>query len=320
MQRRAILLATAALCCAASATPAAAQEKAPLKILVGFPAGGSADTLARLMADGLRNDFSSIVVENKPGAGGRIALTQLKKAKPDGQTVLILPNGSMVLFPHLYKKLDYDPIQDFTPISLLASFQFGVVAGPGSSAKSIQDLISAAKSKPGQNSYGTAGQGTWPHLLGLMMEQSTGIELNHVPFQGGSAANAALLGSHVQYKFDVVSETAELHRNGKVRILAVTGAKRDLQVPEVPTLKELGIPMEASSWFAMYGPANLPTEVRKKLEMAVVNAVKTPELQGKLRKLGYEAVGSSSSELAASQKADLTRWEKPIKTANFSLD
>ncbi|MFM8863954.1 MAG: Bug family tripartite tricarboxylate transporter substrate binding protein, partial [Limnohabitans sp.] len=223
------LLATALLLLAT--TTAQAQAKPPLKILVGFPPGGSADVLARLVADALKDDFSPILVDNKPGAGGRIALGMVKNAKPDGQTVIVLPSGPMVLFPHVYKKLDYDAVRDFTPISQIARFQFGVVAGPASGVKSIGEMVAKAKANPGAGSYGTPGAGTLPHFMGVLMEQSSGIALNHVPFQGGAPANNALLGGHIDYKFDVVSETAELHHSGKARIIAVTGSKRDTQVP-----------------------------------------------------------------------------------------
>jgi len=232
---------------ACMALTAQAQDKPPLKILVGFPPGGSADVLARMVADALKDDFSPIVVDNKPGAGGRIALNMVKAAKPDGQTVIVLPSGPMVLFPHVYKKLDYDAVRDFTPISQIARFQFGVVAGPASGVKSVGEMIAKAKAKPGASSYGTPGSGTLPHFMGVLMEQSSGVQLNHVPFQGGAPANNALLGGHIDFKFDVVSETAELHRSGKVRVIAVTGSKRDTQVPEVPTLKESGVDMEATA-------------------------------------------------------------------------
>lgn len=299
---------------------AQAQDKAPLKILVGFPPGGSADTLARIVADALRNDFSPVTVENRPGAGGRIALMQTKATKPDGQTVIVLPSGPMVLFPHAYKKLDYDAVKDFTPVSLIANFQFGVVAGPGSQARTIQDMLAQARAKPGEGSYGTPGLGTLPHFMGVLLEQSAGVQLNHVPFQGGGPANTALLGGHIQYKFDVVSETAELHRAGKARILAVTGGRRDTQVPEVPTLKESGIPMEATAWFAMYGPAGLTRDTLGRLEKAMTSALRKAEVRERLVKLGYEPVGSTSAELAAAQRADLARWEKPIKATGVQLD
>ncbi len=301
-------------------TVAHAQDKPALKIVVGFPPGGSADTLARLMADGMREDFSSITVDNKPGAGGRIALNFVKAAKPDGQTVIVLPSGPMVLFPHVYKKLDYDAVNDFTPVSQLARFQFGVVSGPATNVKTMGEMIAKSRTDPNNASYGTPGLGTLPHFMGVMFEQAAGISLNHVPFQGGAPANNALLGGHIGYKFDVVSETAELHRNQKVRIIAVTGSKRDPQVPEVPTLREAGIPMEATAWFAMYGPAQLKPDVLERLEKSAMKAMSNPAMRERMLKLGYEAIGSNGADLAAAQKADLKSWEKPIKATGVSLD
>lgn len=312
-----LLLAGAAL---ASALGAAAQDKPSLKILVGFAPGGSADVLARLLASAMQNDFSTVIVENRVGAGGRVALTQVKNAKPDGQTVIVLPSGPMVMFPHVYKKLDYDAVKDFTPVSQLARFQFGVVSGPASNVKTLAEMIARTKADPASGSYGTAGAGTLPHFLGVLLEQSSGVKLNHIPFQGGAPANNALLGGHIGYKFDVVSETAELHRSGKVRVIAVTGPQRDPQVPEVPTLKEQGIDMEATAWFAMYGPAGLKPEVLARLEQSVMRAVQQPAVRSKLIALGYEPIGSTSQQLAAAQRADLARWEKPIKAAGVTLE
>ncbi|MBC5781768.1 hypothetical protein H8N03_02360 [Ramlibacter sp. USB13] len=318
MHRR--TLALGALAAALLSGGVHAQDKPPLRILVGFPPGGSADVIARLVGDALRDDFSPVIVENRPGAGGRIALAAVKNAKPDGQTVIILPSGPMVLFPHVYKKLEYDAVRDFTPVSLLARFQFGVVSGPASNVKSVAEMLAKAKADPKAATYGSAGSGTLPHFMGVMMEQATGVPLTHVPFQGSSPANTALLGGHVGYKFDVVSETAELHHAGKVRIIGVTGTRRDPQVPEVPTLKEQGIAMEATAFFAMYAPAGLPPATLVRLEKAVAAAVHKPALQDRLVKLGYEPVGSTSGELAAAQKADLARWEKPIKATGITLD
>jgi tripartite-type tricarboxylate transporter receptor subunit TctC len=321
MRRRLALLAALSVGALAIALPPVhAQDKAPLRILVGFPPGGSADSLARLIGDALKDEFSPVTVENRPGAGGRVALAATKAAKADGQTVIILPSGPMVLFPHVYKKLDYDPVKDFTPVSLLAHFQFGVVSGPAAGAKNVAEMLAKAKADPKGATYGSPGLGTLPHFMGVMLEQSTGVAMTHVPFQGGGPANTALLGGHIGYKFDVVSETAELHRGGKVRIIAVTGPTRDPQVPEVPTLKESGVPMEATAWFAMYAPAGLPAPVLARLEKSVAAAVKSPAMQDRLRKLGYDPVGSTSAELAAAQRADLARWEKPIKATGVQLD
>jgi tripartite-type tricarboxylate transporter receptor subunit TctC len=304
----------------ALAPSAMAQDKQPLKILVGFPPGGSADVIARMIGDAVREDFSSVIVENKPGASGRIALQQTKAAKPDGQTVIVLPSGPMVLFPHVYKKLDYDAVKDFTPVSLIARFQLGLVSGPATGVKNVAEMLAKVKSDPQSATYGTPGLGSLPHFIGVLMEQSAGVPMTHVPFQGGAPANTALLGGHIGYKFDVVSETVQLHREGKVRIIAVTSAKRDSQVPEVPTLKEQGVDMDASAWFAMYAPAGLDAANLARLERAVGNALKKPELQDKLIKLGMDPVGSSSSVLAATQRADLARWEKPVKATGVSLD
>jgi tripartite-type tricarboxylate transporter receptor subunit TctC len=244
----------------------------------------------------------------------------VKAARPDGQTVIVLPSGPMVMFPHVYRKLEFDVLKDFTPISLLARFQFGVVAGPASGVKSLAEMLAKGKADPRHATYGTAGAGTLPHFMGVLLEQSTGVSFTHVPFQGSSPANNALLGGHVAYKFDVVSETAEHHKAGKVRILAVTGTRRDPQVPEVPTLKELGVDMEATAWFAMYGPAGLPRERLQRLEQAVAAAVRRPTLHDRLVQLGYEPVGSGSGALAEIQRADLARWEKPIKATGVTLD
>lgn len=298
---------------------AKAQEKPPLRVVVGFPPGGSADILARLIANALKDDYTAIV-DNKPGAGGRIALSYVKTAKPDGQTVIVLPSGPMVLFPHVYKKLDYDAVKDFTPISQIARFQFGVVSGPATKVKNISEMLTKSKSDPASASYGTPGAGTLPHFMGVLLEQSTGMNLNHVPFQGGAPANNALLGGHIGYKFDVVSETAEMHHSGKARIIAVTGPQRDPQVPDVPTLKESGVNMEATAWFAMYGPSGMKGESLTKLESAMMKLMRDPAMKDKLQKLGYEPIGSNGADLAAAQKADLARWEKPIKATGVQLE
>ena len=307
----------AALVLGAALPIAHAQEKPPLRIVVGFPPGGSADILARMIANALRDDYTAIV-ENKAGAGGRIALNFVKTSKPDGQTVIVLPSGPMVLFPHVYKKLDYDAVKDFTPVSQIARFQFGVVSGPATKAKNMADMLAKVKSDPASASYGTPGAGTLPHFMGVLLEQSTGVSLNHVPFQGGAPANNALLGGHIGYKFDVVSETAEMHISGKARIIAVTGPQRDPQVPDVPTLKESGVNMEATAWFAMYGPAGMKGEALTKLETAMMKLVRDPAMKDKLIKLGYEPIGSNGVDLAAAQKTDLARWENQLKPQAFS--
>jgi tripartite-type tricarboxylate transporter receptor subunit TctC len=305
---------------ALSASPVLAQEKAPLKIIVGFPPGGSVDVIARLIAESIRDDFSTVLVENKPGAGGRLALGLTKAAKADGQTIIVSPSGPMVIAPHVQKKLDYDSTKDFSPISQLAAFQLGIASGPATSAKNVAEMLAKAKADPKNATYGTSGAGSLPHFLGVMLEQSSGAPLLHVPFQGGAPANVALLGGHVGYKVDVVSESVELHRAGKIRLIAVTGATRDSQVPEVPTLKESGIDMVATGWFAVYGPAGMNPEQVQKLNQIINTAIKKPANVEKMKSLGLELIASTPAGLAEAQRVDLQRWEKPIKSTGIQLD
>ena len=321
MQRRSLLLSAAAL--AAPTTAAWAQsDKPPLRILVGFPPGGSADTIARLLAERLpvQLDGQAVVVDNKAGAAGRIAIDQLKNAAPDGNTVLIMPSGPVVLFPHVYKKLNYDVNKDLAPISQLASFQFCVVSGPKSNVKTMAEMVARAKADPSTATYGSSGNGTVPHFLGLMIGEAAGIELQHVPYQGGAPAMTALLGGHIGYNMDVVTEALEQHRAGKVRVIAVAGAQRAPQLPEVPTLREQGVAMDASAWFAMYGPGGLPAAQAQRISQAVQTALKEPAFAQRLSALGLEPIGSSPEQLLAVQRADFAKWAKPVKASGFQAD
>lgn len=306
------------------ALPGAQAQSAdrPLRILVGFPPGGSADTIARLLAERLPAQLGgmAVTVDNKPGAAGRIAIDQLKNAAPDGNTVIIMPSGPVVLFPHVYKKLGYDPVKDLAPISRLADFQFCIVSGPKSGVKTVAEMVAKAKADPTTASFGSSGNGTVPHFLGLMVGEAAGIELQHVPFQGGAPAMTALMGGHIGYTMDVVVEALEQHRAGKVRMIAVAGAQRAPQVPDVPTLREQGVPMDASAWFAMYGPGTLPAATAQKLSAAVQAAMKDPALVAKMAALGLDPVASTPAQLAERQKADLEKWARPVKASGFQAD
>ena len=319
MQRRELLLAATAATLGSGAF--AQSDKAPLKILVGFPPGGSADTLARLLADKLREPLGQpVVVENKPGAAGRIAIDQLKNAANDGNTVILMPSGPVVLFPLVFKRLGYDVARDLAPVSQLAGFQFSVVSGPKSNVRTVAEMLAKVKADPGMASYGTSGAGTVPHFLGVMLGQAAGVELQHVPFQGGAPAMTALLGGHVAFNIDVVSESLEQHRAGKVRAIAVAGATRSPLLPDVPTLREQGVAMDATAWFAMYGAGNLAPERAQRLQQAVAAVMKEAGLRKRLDELGLEPIASTPEQLAAVQKADLAKWEKPVKATGYQAD
>ena len=315
---------TALTALATLTAPAAwAQADRPaLRILVGFPPGGSADTIARLLAERLPSQLGgqTVLVDNKPGAAGRIAIDTLKNAAPDGNTVIVMPSGPVVLFPHVYRKLNYDVNKDLAPISQLATFQFCVVSGPKSNVKTMAEMIARAKADPSTASYGSSGNGTVPHFLGLMIGDAAGIDFQHVPFQGGAPAMTALVGGHIGYTMDVVTEALEQHRAGKVRIIAVAGAQRASQLPEVPTLREQGVAMDAGAWFAMYGPGGLAPAQAQRLSLAVQAAMKEAAFAQRMSALGLEPIGSTPEQLTAVQRADFAKWAKPVKESGFQAD
>ncbi len=327
MHRRSLLISAtrrlAALALAATALAAQAQaDKPPLRILVGFPPGGSADVIARLLAERLPAQLGgqAATVDNKPGAGGRIAIDLLKNAAPDGNTVIVMPSGPVVLYPLVFKKLGYDPVKDLAPISQLASFQFSIVSGPRSGVKTVAEMLAKARADPSTASYATSGNGTVPHFLGLMLGQTAGVEMLHVPYQGGAPAMTALLGGHIGYGMDVVSESLEQHRAGKVRVIAVSGPTRSPQLPDVPTLREQGVAMDATAWFAMYGPGALPAATAQRLSAAVQAVMKDAALLARLGALGLEPMASTPEQLAAVQRTDLAKWAGPVKASGYQAD
>ncbi|MGE0310420.1 MAG: tripartite tricarboxylate transporter substrate-binding protein [Lautropia sp.] len=299
---------------------APAAVRPPLKIVVGFPPGGSADVLAHTLADAMRPDFSGVAVRNLVGDAGRMAIGAVRDAAPDGETLLLTPSGPMVVSPLVYRRLGYDPMRDFTPISLVTRFQFGLLSGPSTAVSSVKEMIVKAKSDPANATYGSPGAGSITHFLGVMLAEKAGVPLVHVPFQGAEAAQQALRSGRIGYRLDVVSEVADLHRAGVLRIVAVTGAARDPQVPDVPTLKEQGVDMEVAAFFALYGPAGLASAKAKQLHQSVSKALKLAGVAQRLGGLGYEVVGSTGDELSKAQKIELARWEKPIRSTGLRID
>jgi len=240
MQRRTFsALATAVALGLAAPLTTQAQDKPPVRILVGFPPGGSVDIVARLLAERLRALLDqNIIVENKPGAAGRVALGDLRRAAPDGNTLVLAPSGALVILPWLYKNIGYDPAKDFSPVARVTTFDFAVTAGPGSPAGNIKAVMDWFKANPAKASYGTSGAGTVPHFAGLLLGQAAGVNMVHVPYKGGAPAAQDLIGGQIPLMVDTASETIEHHRAGRLRILAVTGESRSQALPDVPTLRE----------------------------------------------------------------------------------
>lgn len=318
MKRRAF--AALALAGTLVAMPTFAQDKT-MKLWVGFPPGGSVDVIARLLAEKLRVSLGqNVVVENKPGAAGRLVLGELKRAAADGQTLVLAPSGALVIAPWLYSNMGFDPIKDFTPISRVVTFDFAVTAGPGAPQGDLKSVLAWMKANPGKASYGTSGAGTVQHFAGLLMSQVTGVPLTHVPYRGGAPAAQDLIGGQIPIMLDTASETLEHHKAGKVRILAVTGEQRSRALPEVPTLKEQGIDMAADAFFGVYGPAGVPADVVARIDRAVAEALKDQTVQDKIYGFGLVPNHAPGADLAATQLAHLKRWEAPIKASGYKAE
>ena len=320
MQRRQ-LAALAVLAVSALAMPTALAQDRTMKILVGFPPGGSADVIARLLAEKLRVSLGqNVLVDNKPGAGGRVALSEVRRAAPDGQTLVLSPSGALVIQPWLYSNLGYDPIKDFTAISRVSTFDFAVTAGPGAPQGEIRAVMAWMKANPSKANYATSGAGTVPHFAGQMLAQATGVPMTHVAYRGGAPAAQDLIGGQVPLMVDTASETIEHHKSGKVRILAVTGDERNKALPDVPTLKESGINVSADAYFGLYGPAGMAPEVVARIDRAVADALRDPVLQDKIYGFGLVPNYAGSAELASTQATHLKRWEAPIKASGFKAE
>lgn len=311
----------AALAAATFALPAALAQDRTTRIWVGFPPGGSADVIARLLAEKLKTPLGqNVLVENKPGAAGRLILGELKRMAPDGQNLVLSPSGALVIAPHLYATLPYDPIKDFTPVSRIVTFDFAVTAGPGAPAGDLKSVLAWMRANPDKANYATSGAGTVPHFAGMLLSQAAGVPLTHVAYRGGAPAAQDLIGGQVPLMVDTASETIEHHKAGKVRILAVTGEQRSRALPDVPTLKELGIGTAADAFFGLYGPPGMAPDLVARIDRAVADALKAPDIQERIYGFGLVPNHAPGPQLAATQAEHLRKWEAPIKASGFKAE
>jgi tripartite-type tricarboxylate transporter receptor subunit TctC len=321
MKRRQFAAQAAAVIAVTATAPMAFAQERTTRILIGFPPGGSADVVARLLADKMRVSLGqNLIIDNKPGAAGRLALAELKRSPPDGSVLIFSPSGAMVIHPWLYANLGYDPAKDFTPIALGSTFDFAVTAGPGAPPGDLKTVLAWMKANPAKANYATSGAGTVPHFAGQLLAQATGVPMTHVAYRGGAPAAQDLIGGQVPLMVDTASETIEHHRAGKVRILAVTGEQRSRALPEVPTLKEAGINVTADAFFGLYGPPGMSPEVVARIDKAVADALRMPDVQDRIYALGLVPAHAGPAELAAIQAAHLKRWEMPIKNSGFKAE
>ena len=306
------------------AAPSLAQDKIdkPVRIIVGFPPGGTADVMARAVADKMKDTLGQpVIVENRPGAIGRIAADAVKAAAPDGSTIMVMPIGPMAVVPHTYKTLSYDPLKDFAPIGMGSTFQFAVAAGPQSGAKTWGEYVVWAKANPGKSSYATSGAGSLPHFFGLLVARESGIELLHVPYKGSAAYMNELLGGNVPLAVDAIADLTEQHRAGKIRILASSDAKRSTAVPDVPTFAELGIKgVEAEGWFGFFAPAKTTKAIVDQLNRSLNQALTSPEIAQRLAGLGLDPATSTPEEFARILAADYAKWGPVVKASGFTAE
>ena len=326
-RRRALQAACATAVLSGLTARSLAQGAAPLetvKIITGFTAGGTSDTICRRVASKLQPGYGkSVLVENRTGAGGQIAIQAVKTMAPDGTAILQTPMSMLGIYPYIYKKLAYDPIADLTPLSLGANFDFGFAVGPAVPAevKSMNDFLAWCKAHPAQANFGSPASGSVPHFIGVLVGRAAGLELKHVPYRGTQPAILDMIGGQVQAVSGPVGEFSQHVASGKCRLLATTGAKRNKFAPTVPTLLEQGMKdMAFSEWFGFYLPAKASPEVVQRANAAMRAALATTEVIEGLEVMGLEAKSSTSAELAGLLKADQERWAPLIKSIGFSAD
>lgn len=308
---------------AASLMPLAhAQADKTLRVMVGFPPGGSIDVVARSLADKMKDELkANIVVENRAGAGGRLAADLLKSAPADGSVVMITPVVVPVLAPLVFSKLNYNPATDFAPVGHVCNFNFALSIPAALPAKTVTEFVAWLKTNPQKANFGSPAAGSLPHFFGEILSREARADMVHVPFAGGAALMTALVGGQVSAGIDVVLEALEAHRAGKVRILATSGERRSAVLPDVPTFKESGYPgIVASGWFAMYAPAKAPAASIDAINRALNKALTHPEVLERFGKLALEAGGGSPADLRALEQASTARWAPVVKATGFRAD
>jgi tripartite-type tricarboxylate transporter receptor subunit TctC len=300
---------------------AMAQPK-PIRLICPFPPGGAVDIASRAMAAELTKSLATTVtVENRPGAGGNIGGTEAARAAPDGTTLFMTTSGINAINPVLYTKMPFDPMKDLESVGALVSLSNVLVVHPSVKANSLADVIALAKAQPGKMNYASSGSGTSIHMSGEMFKFMAKVDLQHIPYKGSAPAVTDLLGGQVMMMFDNIPSALPHIRAGKLRPLAVTGAKRDPLLPDVPTVAEAGVPgYESGVWFGLAVPAGTPKDVIAKLNDAAVKGTKSPEFVKRMTELGYSIIGSTPEQMVEMNKVETARWGPIVKASGAKAD
>jgi tripartite-type tricarboxylate transporter receptor subunit TctC len=309
---------------ATAVDPAFAQDKWPGKqvtYVVPFAAGGTTDILGRLIGQKLGPVLgTTVIIDNKPGAGGNIGSDFVAKAAPDGNTILGGTISSHSINTSLYAKMPYDPVKNFQPITLIGMLPNVLVVNANSPYKTVKDVIAAAKAKPDVIAFGSSGNGTSQHLSGELFKSLSGINMLHVPYKGSAPAMQGLMGDQVTLVFENAVAAIPLIQSGRLRALAVTSGKRYSGLPDVPTIAETLPGYEIVSWQAIFAPAGTPQPIVQRLSTEIAKIIREPDVKARLATLGVEPSGAGPAELAAFQKAEVAKWAQLIKTANIKVD
>jgi tripartite-type tricarboxylate transporter receptor subunit TctC len=293
----------------------AAYPDRPVRLIVPFPPGGPTDIVARPLAQNLSENLGQqVIVDNRGGAGGNIGAAAVMKSAADGYTLLMGTVGTHAINASLYKKLTFDPVKDFAPVSLVAQAAVVLVVHPSVPAKALREFIALAKSKPGQITFGSAGSGSPGHLTGELFKDMTGLDLVHVPYQGSAPAISDLLGGQIHAMFDPIQATLSHVKAGKLRLLGVSSSKRSSAFPDVPTIAEAGVPgFETTAWWAVFAPAGTPKEIITRLNTEIVKIMRSPDTKERLRQLDIEPIGSTPDQLVAFMKIETAKWSRAVK-------
>lgn len=321
MDRRQFVIGSTAAAVVASSARLGHAQTGTIRIIFPFAAGGSGDAVVRILAEKAQASLGqNILVENRTGGGGRIGVSAAKNAAPDGNTFLFTPFAAVTIYPMVYRTIDYDPFTELAPVTQVCTFDFGIAVAADHPAKTPQELLAWLKANPTKTQYGSPGAGALPHFFGLLVGKAAGVEMVHIPYAGTPPSLTDLMGGQIPMATSTTSEFVELHRGGKIRVIATSGKARLPQLPDVPTFKEAGIDIEGLGWYAVFAPAKTPPDVIARMNKALVAAVATPDVKAKLETFGLTPTGTTPEQLGAIQKADAKLWEPIVKASGFRAD
>jgi tripartite-type tricarboxylate transporter receptor subunit TctC len=320
VDRRSFMAGCAGLSVSAIAGGALGESGPLTKVIFPFAAGGGGDTLCRILAQQVGQLLDrTVIVENRTGGDGLIGIKSVKNASPDGTTILVTTGPTMYLLPMVETEPSFDTARDFIPVSLLARFEFGVVAGPAADAKDFKQFVAWLKANPGKATFGVPSNGTISHFAGTRLEQVLGIPMTRVPYRGSAPIINDLVGGHLPFGITTIADAIPQHRAGGVKILAVSSAERSPFLPDVPTLRESGIDLVADAWYGMWLPTGSSQEFAGKLSGAATAALAKPEARGKLLTIGLIPVGSTPDDLTQELAANTAFWQPIVKATGYKI-